>query len=71
MAQLRRIAVFVDEPGAGDFFWVLIENTEDAGVWSDLAAAAEPQATWRAAWEKGGQALLARVSDQAAGPQSA
>lgn len=68
MAQLRRIAVFVDEPDPGLYFWVLIENTEDAEIWRDIDAAEGPQTTWRAAFDVGNAALLALVSDQAAGP---
>lgn len=68
MDQLRRIAVFVDAPDPGLFFWVLIENTDDAEIWRDIEAADEPETTWRAAFDVGNAALLALVSDQAAGP---
>ena len=70
MAQIRRIAMFVDEPDPGLFYWVLIKNGEDAEIWHDLAAAEEPQTTWRVAFDAGNAALLATVADQAAGPQT-
>lgn len=40
---LRRIAIFVDEPDPGQFYWVLIENGEDAATWSDLEAEQQSQ----------------------------
>lgn len=68
MTEIRRIAIFVDEPDPGLFFCVLIENGKDAEIWTGLAAAEKPKTTWRAAFDAGSVALLAKVADQAAGP---
>lgn len=69
--HLRRIAVFVDEPDPGDFFWVLVESKEDAATWEELAAAEEPVRTWREAFDLGSAALLNLVADQKRGPLAA
>ena len=53
MTEIRRIAIFVDEPDPGLFYWVLIENDEDAEIWTDLEAAEEPKTTWRSAFDAG------------------
>lgn len=42
MGHLRRIAVHVDEPDPGHFFWVLMEEGDDASQWKELESAGEP-----------------------------
>ena len=66
--HLRRIAVFVDEPDPGDFYWVLIESKDDATIWLDIEAAQEPQVTWISAFEAGNTALLELATDRNTGP---
>lgn len=69
--HLRRIAVFVDEPEPGQFYWVHIESKHDASVWEDIGAAEESLGSWKAAWDAGNSALLALVPDSASGPLAA
>lgn len=64
------VAVFIDEPDPGDFYWVLVESTGDATIWVDLEAAQEPQATWSAAFKAGNKALLKLVADRKVGPRA-
>jgi len=66
--HLRRVAVFVNEPDPGDFYWVLIESTDDAYIWLDIEGAQEPHPTWISAFEAGNKALLKLVADQNMGP---
>ena len=69
--HLRRVAVFVNEPHPGDFYWrVLIESTGDAYIWLDIEGAQEPHPTWISAFEAGNTALLKLVADQNMGPQA-
>lgn len=68
-SHLRRIAVFVDEPDPGAFYWVIIESTDDAAIWTDLEAAEESKTTWGEAFAAGNQALLKLVPDQKLGPR--
>ena len=65
---LRRVAVFVDEPDPGQYFWVLIESKEDASVWLDIDAAEESLPTWQAALDAGNVALMKLVQNKETGP---
>ena len=67
---LRTISVSVDEADPGSFFWVLMESTEDATIFSDLASAEAPEATWEAALDAGVVALKALTPDRMTGPRS-
>ena len=69
--HLRRIAVFVDEPDPGQYFWVLIESKEDASVWMDIGAAEESSPTWHAALDAGNVALMKLVKNKETGPRAA
>ena len=66
---LRTISVSVDETDPGSFFWVLMESTEDATIFSDLASAEAPETTWEAALDAGVAALKALAPDRAIGPR--
>ncbi|MGJ7506556.1 hypothetical protein [Variovorax sp. GT1P44] len=68
--QLRRIAITVDEPEPGKFYWLLVESREDASVWEALAAADEPSATWGDAFDAGCVALCKLVPDERVGPRA-
>lgn len=70
MAQfhLRRIAVFVDEPDPGCFYWVLIESKHDASIWEDIASSEESFDTWQAAYGAGTVELKRLVFDEKTGP---
>ena len=69
--HLRRIAVFVDVPDPGEYFWVLIESKEDASVWMDICAAEESSPTWHAALDAGNVALMKLVQNKETGPLAA
>lgn len=66
--HLRRLAIFVDEPDPGCFYWVLIESKEDAAVWADIGSSDESFDTWILAWEAGNKHLLSLVEDKSTGP---
>lgn len=66
--HLRRLAIFVDEPDPGCFYWVLIESKGDAAVWADVGASEESFPTWRQAFDAGNTELLSRVTDKDRGP---
>lgn len=70
MAHLRRIAIFVDEPDPGCFYWVLIESKHDASVWEDVKSSDESFDTWQAAYDAGTVALMHLVPDETKGPQA-
>lgn len=66
---LRTISVSVDETDPSTFFWVLMESTEDATIFSDLASAEGPEDTWEAALDAGVAALKALAPDLKSGPR--
>ena len=68
---LRRVAVFVDEPDPGQYFWVLIESKEDASVWLDIDASEGSFPTWHAALDAGNVALMKLVENKQTGPLAA
>ena len=68
--QYRRLAVFVDNPGAGSFLWVVIESTDDPAVWLDLETGDITFESWRDAFDAGNEALLHYVDDDLVGPMN-
>jgi hypothetical protein len=58
-ADLRRIALTVDEPWPGLYFWVLQEENDDAGIYQPIDAADSPAKTYQAALAAGYMALQA------------
>lgn len=69
--HLRRIAIFVDEPDPGQFYWVMHESTEDATVWLDFQSSEASFPSWLAAYEAGNKELLRMVEDKKTGPLAA
>jgi hypothetical protein len=57
--QLRRIALTVDEPWPGLYFWVLQEENDDAGIYDPIDAAEAPAVSYHAALAAGYMALQA------------
>lgn len=53
MNRLRRIAVFVEEVGAGNYHWVLHEQGDDASEWIELSASPMAYDLWLDAFEDG------------------
>lgn len=68
--HLRRLAVFVDEPDPGCFYWVHIESKHDASVWDDIASSDESYDTWKEAVDAGNAALMLLASDEKVGPRA-
>ncbi|WP_062362179.1 hypothetical protein [Variovorax paradoxus] len=66
---LRRISVYVEEPEAGWFQWVLAEAAEGLSIWHDLNAADEWQPTYREAMAEGLLALQEMIDDLDQGPR--
>jgi hypothetical protein len=56
MSHIRRIAVHVDEPDPGHFYWVLMEEGDDASQWVELESADEGYDMWLDALQAGMQA---------------
>jgi len=70
MNRLRRIAVFVEEVGAGNYHWVLHEQGDDASEWIELSASPMAYDLWLDAFEDGCAELVRRVPDERAGPRA-
>lgn len=66
---LRTISVHVEEQDPGSFFWVLMESTDDAMIFIDLASAEGPEHTWEASLDAGVIALKALAPDRTIGPR--
>lgn len=70
MMHLRRLAVFVDETDDGQFDWLLIECSDDTGLWADLRVSARSYPTWIAAYDAGTVELMKVVDDERIGPRA-
>ena len=71
MTHLRRIALHVDEPDPAHFYWVLMEEGDDASQWVELESADQPTDMWIDAYQAGTAALLGYVQDERIGPRTA
>ncbi|WP_296723323.1 hypothetical protein [Variovorax sp.] len=71
MSRLRRIAVFVEEVGAGNYRWVLHEQGGDASEWIELSASPMAYDLWLDAFEDGCAELVRMVPDERNGPRDA
>lgn len=69
MSHIRRISVHVDEPDPGHFYWVLMEEGDDASQWHELESAAESYDLWLDALQAGTQALIGYAPDERIGPR--
>jgi hypothetical protein len=69
MSGIRRIAIHVDEPNPGHYFWVLTEEGSDASQWERLESADEPYDTWLDALQAGVRALEGYAPDERIGPR--
>jgi hypothetical protein len=70
MPSIRRISVHVDEPDPGHFYWVLMEEGDDASQWRELEAADTPCEMWIDALTAGTSALIGYAADERIGPRS-
>ncbi|MDM0032110.1 hypothetical protein QTI33_08160 [Variovorax sp. J22P271] len=61
--QYPCLAVFFDNPGEGNFVWIVLESTGYPAVWLDLDTGSDSSA-WLEAFEAGNNALLANIDDQ-------
>ena len=68
-AQLRQIAVYVDEPEPGMYFWTILEKFEDTETWEIIDSSIEATSTWLDAYEVGQDSLLLRVINFHTGPR--
>ncbi|QFZ84569.1 hypothetical protein GFK26_18240 [Variovorax paradoxus] len=68
-AHIRRISVHVDEPDPGHFFWVLMEEGDDASEWTELESAEESYDLWLDALDAGVRALVRYAPDERIGPR--
>lgn len=57
--DLRRIALTVDEPWPGMYFWVLQEENDDAGIYEPIDSAEAPATSYHSALAAGYIALQA------------
>ncbi|MDR6453865.1 hypothetical protein [Variovorax paradoxus] len=71
MTRLRRIAVHVDEPDPGHFYWVLMEEGDDASEWEERESADEAYDLWLDALHAGVRALEGYATDERIGPRAA
>lgn len=70
MHRLRKIAVTVDEPLPGHFFWILLEARGGTDAWEVLTEAPLSSPRWSDAFNDGWAAMDRLVSDGALGPRS-
>ena len=70
ISHVRRIAVHVDEPNPGHFFWVLTEECDDESHWRELESADLSHAMWLDALHAGVRALEGYASDPRVGPRA-
>jgi len=68
--QLRSIAVKVEEPEPGAFYWVLIESGEGASIFTDIGRSKQPYDNWLLAVVGGVEALQQLTGDSSRGPRS-
>jgi hypothetical protein len=68
-SHIRRIAVHVDEPDPGRFYWVLMEEGDDASQWRELESAPEGYDMWLDALQAGTTALIRYAPDERIGPR--
>jgi hypothetical protein len=71
MAHIRRISVHVDEPDPGHFYWVLMEEGDDASEWRELESDDEGYDMWLDALQAGTKALIGYAPDERIGPRQA
>lgn len=69
MSHIRRISVHVDEPEPGQFYWVLMEEGDDASQWHEVETAGEGCSAWLQALQAGNTALLRLAPDPQVGPR--
>lgn len=69
MAPIRRIAVHVDEPAPGQFYWILMEEGDAARRWVKIGSAEEPFGLWLDALEAGVRALTGYAPNERVGPR--
>jgi hypothetical protein len=70
ISHVRRIAVYVDEPTPGHFFWVLTEECDDASHWTELESADLSYDMWLDALHAGVRALQGYALDARVGPRA-
>ena len=68
-SHLRRVAVTVEEPNHGKFYWTLTESVADTVEWMELNASRESFPTYREALMAGVSVLVTLGSDEA-GPRA-
>lgn len=71
MSHIRRISVHVDEPERGHFYWILMEEGDDASQWRELESADEAYAMWLDALQAGTTALVGYAPNELIGPRQA
>ena len=69
MNQLRKLALAVDEPEPGEFYWIILESKGDAMTWQELSSGMHGYATWREAWSFGIIEYSKMVKDHRIGPR--
>ncbi len=70
MPSIRRISVHIDEPEPGHFYWVLMEEGDDASQWRELESADTPCEMWIDALNAGISALTGYAGDEQIGPRT-
>lgn len=70
MSSIRRITVHVDEPELGRFYWVLMEEGDDASQWRELESAKEHCEIWIDALIAGTSTLIGYAADERIGPRA-
>lgn len=69
MNQLRLLSLHIEEPDPGEFYWVVLENKEDPGAWTELTSALHGCTTWGDAWAQGVMEYMRHVRDRRIGPR--
>ncbi|MBT2325223.1 hypothetical protein J7E62_23105 [Variovorax paradoxus] len=67
--HLRSIAVTVEEPAPGAFYWLLLERRADGQAWDELKRSQTDFESYRRAVAEGLLALQGMIDDLDAGPR--
>lgn len=70
MTHLRHLSLHVEEPSPDEFFWAIMESSDEASGWIETDSAIHGHATWKQAWIAGTVAYHLRVSDDRVGPRA-
>ena len=70
MTHLRHLSLHVEEPSPDEFFWTIMESSDETDGWIELDSAIHSHPTWNQAWIAGTVAYRLRIVDDRVGPRA-